>query len=45
MLTIPYEKRRGYYNALEKAQIKKDDTLFLQWFFRIYEKEHRRYLK
>jgi Fic family protein len=45
MLTIPYEKRRGYYNALEKAQIKKDDTLFLQWFFRRYEKEHRRYEK
>ncbi|MFV9631399.1 MAG: Fic family protein [Methanosarcinales archaeon] len=45
MLNIPYEKRRGYYNALEKAQIKKDDTLFLQWFFRRYEKEHRRYLK
>jgi Fic family protein len=45
MLTIPYEKRRGYYNALEKAQIKKDDTLFLQWFFRRYKKEYRRYLK
>lgn len=44
MLNIPYEKRRGYDKALEKAQIKKDDTPFLQWFFRRYEKEHKRYL-
>lgn len=45
MLNIPYEKRSGYYNALEKSQIKKDETIFLQWLFKRYLNEHRRYLK
>ncbi|MCX9010074.1 MAG: Fic family protein [Candidatus Methanoperedens sp.] len=45
MLNIPYEKRSGYYNALEKSQIKKDETVFLQWLFKRYLNEHRQYLK
>ncbi len=45
MLNIPYEKRAGYYVSLERSQIKKDDTIFLQWFFKRYLKEHMRYLK
>jgi Fic family protein len=45
MLNISYEKRSGYYSALERSQIKKDETIFLQWFFKRYLKEHRRYLK
>lgn len=45
LLNIPYEKRASYYNALERAQIKKDESIFLQWFFRRYVKEHKRYLK
>ncbi|MEM4335478.1 MAG: Fic family protein [Candidatus Anstonellales archaeon] len=45
MLTIPYEKRTSYYNALERSQIKKMDNIFLQWFFRRYVKEFERYLK
>lgn len=45
MLNIPYEKRSGYYNALERSQIKKDDKIFLQWFFRRYQKEYKNYLK
>ncbi|MCJ7623893.1 MAG: Fic family protein [Anaerolineaceae bacterium] len=45
MLNIPYERRTGYYKALEKAQITKDENAFLQWFFRRYEKEHTKYLK
>jgi Fic family protein len=45
LLNIPYEKRAGYYNALERAQIKKIDGIFLQWFFKRYIKEHKRYLK
>ncbi|KAF5428449.1 MAG: hypothetical protein C5S41_00235 [Candidatus Methanomarinus sp.] len=28
MLNIPYEKRSGYYNALERSQIKKDEKYF-----------------
>jgi Fic family protein len=34
-----------YYNALERAQVKKQDNIFVQWFFRRYVKEHKRYLK
>ncbi len=45
MLNIPYENRGSYYNALERSQIKKEDNIFLQWFFRRYVKEHKRYLK
>ena len=45
MLNIPYEKRAGYYNALERSQIKQDDTIFLQWFFRRYMKEYENHLK
>ncbi len=44
MLNILYEKRVGYYNALERAQIKKMDEIFLQWFFKRYVKEYKRYL-
>lgn len=45
MLNIPYEKRAGYYNALERSQIKKDENIFLQWFFKRYVKEYKIYLK
>ena len=45
LLNIPYEKRASYYNALERAQVKKMDGIFLQWFFKRYIKEHKRYLK
>jgi len=45
LLNIPYEKRASYYNALERAQIKKMDGIFLQWFFKLYIKEHKKYLK
>ncbi len=41
-LDIPYEKRSSYYNALERAQIKKQESIFLQWFFRRYVQEHKR---
>jgi len=44
MLNIQYEKRTGYYNALERAQIKKQDNIFIQWFFRRYIKEYKEYL-
>ncbi len=44
MLNIPYEKRGGYYNALERSHIKGLDNIFAQWFFRRYVKEYRRYV-
>jgi Fic family protein len=45
MLDIKYEKRNSYYNALEMAQVKKDERKFVVWFFGRYIKENRRYLK
>ena len=44
MLNIPYERRTGYYNSLERSQTKQDDNKFLQWFFKRYITEHKRYL-
>ncbi len=43
MLDIPYEKRAGYYNALERSQVKKNDLIFLQWFFKKYADSNKRY--
>jgi len=45
MLNIPYEKRVGYYSSLERSQIKKDEVIFLQWFFKRYLKEHTKYIE
>lgn len=44
-LDIPYGNRNSYYNALERAQTRKDEDIFLKWFFRRYTKGHRRYLR
>ncbi len=44
MLDIPYERRTGYYRALERAQLRGDDAIFLHWFFKRYLAENRRYL-
>jgi len=44
LLNVPYEKRTSYYNALERTQIKKQDSIFVQWFFKRYIKEYKRYL-
>ncbi len=45
MMNIHYNGRNSYYNALERSQIKKDDNIFLQWFFKRYIKENKRYLR
>lgn len=45
MFIIHYEGRTSYYTALERSQVKKDPSIFLNWFFRHYEKEQKRYLK
>jgi Fic family protein len=45
LLNIPYEGQRGYYNALERSQVKENDSTFIQWFFRRYLKEHSAYAK
>jgi Fic family protein len=43
MLNILYGNRTSYYNALERSQIKEDENIFLLWFFRRYNKEHKRF--
>ncbi|MBN2014266.1 MAG: Fic family protein [Candidatus Altiarchaeota archaeon] len=45
MMNIPYENRTSYYNALERAQTKKQDHIFVQWFIKKYLKENKKYLK
>ncbi|CAE6502183.1 Fic family protein [Candidatus Nitrosotenuis uzonensis] len=45
MFDIKYEERNGYYNALERSQIKKEERIFLQWFIKKYIKEYHRYLR
>ncbi len=45
MMNIPYEDRISYYNALERAQTKKQDHIFTQWFIKKYLKENKQYLK
>jgi Fic family protein len=45
MLNIKYGNRSGYYSALERAQVKKNELVFVSWFFKRYVKEHMRYLK
>jgi Fic family protein len=45
MMNIPYENRTSYYNALERAQTKKQDNIFVQWFIKKYLKENKQYIK
>jgi len=44
MLDIPYEGRNGYYNALERSNVKNEDRIFLQWLVKRYVKEYKKYL-
>ena len=45
MLSIPYEKRASYYNALERSQVKKDETIFVRWLIKKYLGEYRKYAR
>lgn len=44
LLDIPYKSRAGYYGALERAQVRAAEPIFLQWSFRRYLIENRKYL-
>jgi Fic family protein len=44
MFDIPYERRNGYFRALERSQEKGDDNIFLHWFFRRYIAENKKYI-
>ena len=43
MLDIPYSNRTSYYNALERAQTKEMDRIFVQYLLKRYLKEYKRY--
>lgn len=43
LLNIPYEDRRSCHNALERSQVKKVDSISIQWFFKRYLKGHSAY--
>jgi Fic family protein len=45
MLDIRYINRMDYYKALEKSNVREDETAFVQWFFKRYVKENGGYLK
>lgn len=45
MFNIPYEGRSSYYSALERSQLSKIESIFMNWITRNYVKQHRRYLK
>jgi Fic family protein len=45
MLNVPYENRSGYYTALERAQVKAQEFIFVNWFFKRYIKEFGRFVK
>lgn len=45
MLDIPHINRRLYYNSLEHAQTKKEDSVFVKHIIHRYLKEYKRYLK
>lgn len=44
LIDIDYINRNSYYNALERAQVKKNELIFLQWFFRRYFKSNKKFL-
>lgn len=44
LLDIPYEKRASYYNALERSNLRNDENIFIQWFFRRYLAEYKKYI-
>ena len=44
MLIIPYSQRKSYDTALERSQLKKDENVFILWFFKRYLKEYKHYL-
>lgn len=45
LLDILYTKRNSYYNALERSQTKNQENIFVQWFFRRYLQEYKKYIK
>nr|MDO8119271.1 hypothetical protein [Candidatus Sigynarchaeota archaeon] len=43
MFNIEFIIRKGYYRALEDANMKGDELLFAHWFFTSYIKANKKY--
>ena len=43
LLNISYKNRSSYYTALERAQVKQNDAIFVQWLFKRYIKDYKQY--
>ncbi len=44
MMNIEYRTRSSYYTALERSQVKVQEHIFIQWFFRNYIKKNKDYV-
>ena len=45
LFNIPYTKRTSYYNALERAQTKDQEHIFIHWLIKKYLTEYKKYWK
>ncbi|MFH0837231.1 MAG: Fic family protein [Candidatus Aenigmatarchaeota archaeon] len=45
MLDITYDNRSSYYNALERSQLKKQEHIFVQYMFKRYIKDFKKFVK
>jgi Fic family protein len=36
LFIIDYKNKKSYYSALERSQVKEDDSYFLSWFLKSY---------
>src|SRR3989338_7753651 len=43
LLNISCKNRSSYYTALERAQVKQNDAIFVQWIFKRYIKDYKQY--
>jgi Fic family protein len=43
MFNIEHKDRSAYYTALERSQLKREEQVFANWFFRRYIREFKRY--
>lgn len=45
MIDIKYANRYGYYRALERSQVAKDERIFSEWFFKQYVEQNKIYIE
>ena len=43
MFNVEYRDRNSYYRALERSQVRGEESIFANWLFRRYLKVYSRY--